>query len=79
MLQGHLDWEEQDHLEAVQMAVHGEEAHLGVPQASATGTKWEVVFDWAGIQGCQEASMESLMTTDPLEGLFREGCVRDCP
>lgn len=79
VLLGPLEWEEQDHLEVVQMVVHEEEARLEVPQASVAGTMWVVVLDCAEMQGCQEASMESLMITNPLEAVFREGWLRDYP
>lgn len=79
VLLGPLEWEEPNHLEVVQMAVHGEEARLEVPQASVAGAKCVVVLDCVEIQGCQEASMENLMMTNPLEAVFREGWLRDGP
>lgn len=55
----HLEREEQGRLELLEMALHGEEAPLEVPQASV------VDADWAQIQGCQEAAMASLTMTNP--------------
>lgn len=72
VLLGHLEWEEQGRLELVEMALHGEEAPLEVPQASVADT------EWAQIQGYQQAAMASLMMTNPWQAVFREVWLRDC-
>lgn len=64
VLLGHLEWEEQGLLELLEMALHGEEAPLEVPQASVVDTEGLVVLDWVEMQG-QEAAMASLMMTNP--------------